>query len=151
MKKTILSAAAVAVVFGLGACAVPEDGTTHADRVVAAQDAQTATSKPAAKPASEPEYTVTQKNAIAMASDYLDTSAFSRKGLIEQLKYEGFTAKVAAFAVDHIEVNWNKQAAATAQSYLETSAFSRQGLIDQLRYEGFTASQAEYGVDSAGL
>ena len=41
------------------------------------------------------------------AQSYLDTGAFSRKGLIEQLRFEGFSKAEAMFAVDYIDPNWN--------------------------------------------
>jgi len=94
---------------------------------------------------------VSEQNARRMAAEYLEYSAFSRSGLIDQLKYEGFTATQAEYGVDAQSVNWNTQAALMAAEYLEYSAFSRSGLIDQLKYEGFTASQAKYGVDASGL
>lgn len=95
--------------------------------------------------------TPSQKQAIAKAEEYLDYTAFSREGLIEQLVYEQFSTEDATFAVDHITVDWNEQAVAKAKEYLDYSAFSRGGLIDQLRYEGFTREQAEFGVTGAGL
>ena len=101
------------------------------------------------KPA--PTLTAAQEQAIGTAQDYLDTSHFSRKGLIDQLEFEGFTSKDATFAVDYLKVNWNEQAVGTAKDYLDTSHFSRSGLIDQLEFEGFTHKQAVYGVDKAGL
>lgn len=154
MKKHI---AALAVVLGaaLSACAVPTeaDSTTHADEVVAAQESATKPkaekSKP--KPPPAPKYTVPQENAIATAADYLDYSAFSHSGLVDQLKYEGYSPALAEFGVSHIKVNWNVQAAASAKDYLDYSAFSRSGLIDQLTYEGFTTKQAVYGVNQTGL
>lgn len=89
--------------------------------------------------------------AVRMARNYLSFSAFSRKGLISQLKYEGFSSAVSTRAVDSLRVNWNKQAAKKAKEYLEYQAFSAKGLLSQLRYEGFTTSQARYGVRAAGL
>ena len=86
-----------------------------------------------------------------MASDYLDYTAFSRQGLIDQLVFEGFAADVAAAAVDSLNVSWREQAALMAQDYLDYTAFSRQGLIDQLVFEGFTLKQAVYGVTAVGL
>ena len=91
--------------------------------------------------------TQTQRQARLMARDYLDFSPFSRSGLIEQLKYEGFSARAATYGVDHVRVSWYRQAFLAARGYLEHQHFSRSGLIDQLRYEGFTWSQAVYGVD----
>lgn len=99
----------------------------------------------------EPTETVSQANAVESALSYIEYSAFSRKGLIDQLKFEDFSTADATYAVDAIDVDWNEQAAKSAASYLEYSSFSRQGLIDQLIFEGFTKSQAEYGVSTTGL
>ncbi|MCV7115513.1 Ltp family lipoprotein [Mycolicibacterium setense] len=99
----------------------------------------------------EPAPTVSQRNAVRAAKDYLDYSAFSRQGLIEQLEYEDFSTTDATFAVDSITVDWNEQAAKAAKAYLDYSAFSRGGLIEQLEYEGFTPAQAVYGATAAGL
>jgi UDP-N-acetylenolpyruvoylglucosamine reductase len=90
-----------------------------------------------------------QENALRTAEDYLSTSGFSRSGLIEQLKFEGYSPKDAAFAVDHLNVDWNEQAARSAEDYLSVSAFSRSSLIEQLEFEGYTRQQAEYGADKA--
>lgn len=99
----------------------------------------------------EPSLTRSQEQAIGKAESYLDYSAFSHKGLIEQLEYEGFTKADATYAVGHIKVSWNEQAAKKAESYLEMTQFSRSGLIEQLEFEGFTHKQAVYGVTKAGL
>ena len=95
--------------------------------------------------------TTSQEQAVRKAEQYLEFAAFSRSGLIEQLKYEGFSKKDSTFAVDHVEVDWNEQAARKAQAYLDISAFSRKGLIAQLEFDGFTRKQAEYGVKAVGL
>ena len=104
-----------------------------------------------AREATVPVETVSQENARESAESYLDFSAFSRSGLIDQLKYEGFSKKDAAYAVDAISPDWNKQAVKSAKEYLDYSSFSRSGLIDQLEYEGFTHAQAVYGVSKTGL
>jgi cobyrinic acid a,c-diamide synthase len=91
-----------------------------------------------------------QEQAVAKGEEYLDYTSFSRKGLIQQLKYEGFSTAVATFAVDYIDPNWNAQAAKKAQEYLDYTSFSRSGLIDQLLYEGFTQAQATYGANAVG-
>ena len=104
-----------------------------------------------------PKMTASQEQAIGAAEDYLEFSAFSRKGLIKQLSSEygsGFSKADATFAVDHIKVNWNEQAAKAAKDYLEFTHFSRAGLIQQLESEHgsqFTHAQAVYGVNKAGL
>lgn len=97
------------------------------------------------------EPTVSQQNAVKKAKSYLNFMSFSRKGLIEQLEYEGFSNEDAIYGVDHVEVDWNEQAVKKAKSYLSFSAFSRKGLIEQLEYEGFTHEQAVYGVEQNGL
>ena len=92
-----------------------------------------------------------QENAIGKANDYLGYDSFSRKGLIEQLKFEGFKQPLATFAVDYIHPNWNQQAVKKAKDYLGYDSFSRSGLIEQLEFDGFTHAQAVFGVKGAGL
>lgn len=88
-------------------------------------------------------------NALDAAESYLDYDAFSKKGLIKQLKFEGYSSKEAKYAVNHVDVSWKEQAVKMAESYMDYSSFSKSGLIKQLRYEGFTKKQAEYGVKKA--
>lgn len=94
--------------------------------------------------------TMGQKNAIKSARSYLNYTAFSRTGLIEQLEFEGYSTEDATFAVDEVAPDWNEQAAKSAQAYLDYTAFSRDGLIEQLMFEGFSYEQAEYGVTAVG-
>ena len=105
----------------------------------------------AAQPQPEPSMTKSQENAVKQGESYLDLMGFSRKGLIEQLEFEGYSTKDATFAVVYLSPDWKAEAAEKAESYLDTQAFSRSGLIDQLKFEGFTQAQAEYGVKQAGL
>lgn len=95
--------------------------------------------------------TASQKNAVKKAKSYLDYSAFSRTGLIEQLEFEGFNNADATYAVGQINVDWKQQAVKKAKSYLDYSAFSRSGLIEQLEFEGFTNAEATYAVGQVGL
>lgn len=80
---------------------------------------------------------------------YLSISAFSKKGLKEQLKFDDFTNSEAGWAVNRVKVSWKAQAVKKAKAYLKISSFSRQGLRDQLEFDGFTSSQAAYGVSKA--
>ena len=110
--------------------------------------------QPPAKPkaavkAAAPELTSGQENALRSAEGYVSMSGFSRKGLIEQLESEGYSTNDAAFAADHVNVNWKHEAAESAKDYVSMSGFSRSGLIEQLEFEGYTHSQAEYGADKA--
>lgn len=94
--------------------------------------------------------TIGEKNALDKAKSYLDYTAFSKEGLIEQLEYEGFTNAEAKFGADNCGANWKEQAAKKAKQYMDYSSFSKKGLIDQLEYEGFTSEQAEYGAKAVG-
>ena len=96
------------------------------------------------------EPTLGERNALAKANDYLDFSAFSYTGLIDQLEYEGFTKEEATYGADNCGADWNEQAAKKAQQYMDYSSFSKSRLIDQLKYEGFTAEQAQYGAAAVG-
>ncbi|UYY80396.1 Ltp family lipoprotein [Arthrobacter sp. YA7-1] len=95
--------------------------------------------------------TVSQQNALRKAAQYLNYSAFSRTGLINQLEYEKYSTEDATWAVDRVTVDWNVEAAQKAKDYLKYTSFSRSGLVDQLLYEGYTPEQAEYGVSQTGL
>lgn len=90
-----------------------------------------------------------EENALKKAHSYLDYSAFSYSGLIDQLKYEGYSSSEATYAADHCGADWKEQAVKKAKSYLKYSSFSYDGLVDQLEYEGFTHEQAAYGADKA--
>ena len=146
--KNVLAAALT--IAALAACEVPEESGTAADRAGVNQKKDGPAKGQKAKSAA-PKESVSQENARESAESYLDMSAFSRVGLIKQLKFEGFSQKDAEYGVDAQKADWNKQAAASAESYLEMSSFSRQGLIDQLMFEGFTRPQAEHGVGKVGL
>lgn len=175
MKRTIAAVLLAVTLAGITACEVPEDEPgTAADRTVtkdAAKDKikpkDTGKVEQAAAPVAEPtaeetkeakpekpaapKETAGEANARETGADYLDYSAFSRSGLIDQLKYEGFTEKEAIYGTDAQHANWNNQAALSAKDYLDYDSFSRAGLIEQLEYEGFTTAQATYGVNQVGL
>lgn len=102
------------------------------------------------EPTNSPE-TLSQKNAVKKAKDYLNYSSFSRSGLVEQLKFEGFSEEDATYAVSKIDVDWKEQAVKKAKDYLEYSSFSRTSLIKQLEFEGFSEEEATYAVDEVGL
>jgi SOS response regulatory protein OraA/RecX len=95
--------------------------------------------------------TVSQKNALGSARDYLNYTSFARSELIGQLEYEGYSTSDATWAVDSLNVDWNEQAAKKAMDYLDYTSFSRSGLIGQLEFDGFSPAEAEYGVSQTGL
>jgi len=122
--------------------------TVEQPAVVPATGGGVTEQKPQPKPADTA--TMGQKNALKKAQEYLRFTAFSYKGLVEQLQYEGFSKEDAVWAVDRCGADWKEQAALQAKNYLKFSSFSRQGLIDQLIYEGYSAEQAAYGVKAVG-
>lgn len=87
-----------------------------------------------------------RRNAIKSAESYLKHMSFSRKGLVDQLRFEGYTSDEAIFACDYLEPDWTAEAVESAESYLSHMSFSRQGLYDQLIFEGFTEDEAAYAV-----
>lgn len=95
--------------------------------------------------------TLSQKNAVKMAENYLDYTSFSKSGLIGQLEYEGFSNEDATYAVNQMNVDWKEQAVAMAKSYLDYTSFSKSGLIEQLEYEGFSNEDATYAAEQAGF
>ena len=90
-----------------------------------------------ASPLSAQDLTRAQKNAVRSANSYLETSGFSRNGLIFQLSSEyggGYDVRDATVAV-------------------EMSGCSCNSLIKQLSSEygnEYTQSQARYGAQQAG-
>ena len=127
----------------------PPPATTKAAAVATTKAAPPPATTPAAPAA--PQLTVSQQQALGKARDYLDFTHFSRTGLIDQLKFDGFSIADATFAVDHVGADWNAEAAGKAQDYMSLEHFSHSGLVDQLEFDGFTAAQAEYGAKSVGL
>ena len=93
--------------------------------------------------------TTGERMALESAKNYLDLMGFSKKGLIEQLEFEGFTTEEATYAVEHCGADWNEQAVRVAKSYLETMSLSKKALIEQLEFEGFTEEEAIYGAEEA--
>ena len=175
MKKGIKIAAGVIVGLGIigslaggGDDTAPTTATTTAN-VTIAQVANVPATKPAATKAPEtkapttkapetkapttkapvPTITSGERNALKKAESYLKYSAFSKKGLIDQLKFEGFSTEESTYAVNNVDVDWMEQAVLKAESYLKYSSFSKKGLIDQLKFEGFTTEQATYGANKA--
>lgn len=94
---------------------------------------------------------ISRAQAVRSAKQYLLVEAFSLKGLVSQLKFEGFSTSDATYGGTHSGANWMKEAAAAAKEYLRTMPFSRSGMVAQLRFDGFTPAQAAYGARAVGL
>lgn len=138
MKRIVIMCLVVAFALSICACvdSTPENNG--------------ATNSNASQTQSVSNMTVGQENALKKAKSYLDTMAFSKKGLVEQLEFEGFSTEDSTFAVENCGADWKEQAAKKAKSYMDLMAFSRDGLIEQLEFEGFTTEEAEYGATSVG-
>ena len=80
---------------------------------------------------------VSHQNAVAKAEDYLDYTAFSRQGLIDQLEYDDFSTEDATFAVDNIIVDWNEQA---AKKHRSTSTTPHSPVADSSTSSSMTGS-----------
>jgi hypothetical protein len=120
-----------------------------------AQSAPPAPSKPVANN-TPPSLSMQQINAVRAARSYLNISAFSRDGLIEQLSSSagsGFNRNDATLAVDSMNVDWNLEAVKSAKQYLKLMGFSCKGLSQQLSSPAggkFTEQQATFGAQQAG-
>lgn len=104
---------------------------------------------PAPNTASPKTATSSERNALEQAKLYLEIMPFSYEGLVEQLKYEGYSTSEAEYGAKNCGADWMEQAAKRAELYLELMPFSKSDLKDQLIYDGFTSSEAEYGVNKA--
>lgn len=94
------------------------------------------------------------KSALRKAKVYSDTMSMSKAGLYDQLTSEygeKFSDEAAQYAMDNLEVDWNKNALKKAKTYSDTMSMSKAGLYDQLTSEygeKFTAEEAQYAVDN---
>ena len=94
-------------------------------------------------------FTDSQRKAFNEALSYLEAGAFSRYGLIEQLKEDKIPFLDANFAVDHLKVDWFEQAYREAKDFLKIRSFTLEEMIEQLKYDRFSYEQAEYGATKA--
>lgn len=110
------------------------------------------TSKPNTQTTTKPQDTIStgKKNALQAAEQYLNTMPFSYNGLIEQLKYSGYSEDEAKYGADNCGANWKNQAVSKAKTYLSTMPFSYNGLIEQLQYDNYTTEEATYAADNCG-
>ncbi len=91
-----------------------------------------------------------KSNAVKAAKLHLSTFGMSCKGLVDQLKYEGYTDEEAQYGAENCGADWNEQAVISAKQHLAVLSMSRIEMIDQLIYEGFTQEQAEYAAKAVG-
>ena len=58
-----------------------------------------------------------RRRTLRKAQSYLSLQSFSRKGLVEQLKYEGCTTPQARSGAAKVHANWSAHAAKKAKEY----------------------------------
>ena len=155
MKK--LTVITVALLLLLSLCSCYSSQRSHGSSYGSSYPSSTyrpssATPRPTLKPAPTSSATMGEQNALKSAKAYLNLgTGFSRSGLIDQLKYEGYTDSEAEYAVKNCGADWKEQAVISAKNYLDLDfGFSKSGLIEQLEYEGFTHEQAVYGAEQNG-
>ncbi len=148
MRITRKAVAAAVIAAGLFAGAAACGGSTPSAQPTARVQATTpvakcwpCTSAPATTSPAAPKLNLT------------DGQGFSRAGLMDQLTSsygEGFSRRLAVWALAHVRVNWNQQAVISAKGYLRSGqGFSYNGLVSQLESpygEQFTPAQARYGA-----
>ena len=84
-------------------CASDTSGTTSNSSGSSSESSSGSQSETSTK--QQPELTAEQQNALDAAEAYLDMSAFSKQGLIEQLSSsagDGYTLSQATYAVDKV-------------------------------------------------
>jgi Host cell surface-exposed lipoprotein len=93
---------AVGALAGCGGSA--DDGASAPRTVTVVEtveaDAETAAPEEEAEEEAPSDETAGQENARQSAESYLETTSFSRSGLIEQLKFEGYTQQQAVYGVN---------------------------------------------------
>lgn len=86
---------------------------------------------------------------INTALKYLDSTGFSKDGLIRQMEHDGYETGRAQRAIQQIGPDWNEQAAKAAESYLRVEDYSKEELQDLLKKAGFTEDEAAAGAEAA--
>ena len=85
-------------------------------------------------------------DAVGEAKKYIKTFAVSKEGMIDKLKYKGYSASEAKEAAEKCGADWKKEAQECAEKYLDGFAYSYDRLKRQLTSEGFTEDEIEYAM-----
>ena len=88
----------------------------------------------------------TNLDAIGEAKKFISTFALSKEGLIEKLKYKGYSVDIAKEVAENCGADWKKEALECAEKYLDGFAYSYNRLSSQLEHEGFTEAEIEYAM-----
>ena len=94
------------------------------------------------------------KAALKKAKTYSDMMHMSKAGIYNQLTSEygeKFPAEAAQYAIDNLDVDYNKNALKKAETYSDMMHMSKAGIFEQLTSEygeEFTKEEAQYAVDN---
>lgn len=88
-------------------------------------------------------------SAQGSAQSYSDMMSMSKEAIETQLRdFDKFPEEAAKYAVDNIDVDWNKNALSSAKSYQESMNMSNEAIHEQLiNFDKFTKEQADYAVE----
>ena len=130
LVSTFLSVAmAASLLVGCGGGSAPASSDTQTSTETTTETATETEASTEETTEAEPEATTGQLNALDKAMDYLSFTAFSKKGLRDQLEYDGYNDDEIEYAVDNCGADWNEQAKEKAAEYLKLMSFSKSGLI----------------------
>ena len=139
----------------VGACTAgvlgssPDTNTTPAPSETSQTSSATPTaeeSTPTETPTEEVSYEF--EAALSSAQSYVDFGDFSKKELVNQLKFEDHDDKAIGYAIENVEVDYNEEAIESLESYMDMGGMSKSELRTQLEYEGFTKDQVNKAIES---
>ena len=99
---SIIGVCCVGLILIIGVMALITPDTTTNTTTSTSPSSSTPATDTSSSGSSVTSATAGQEQAAKMAESYLDTMAFSRSGLIEQLEYEGFTSQQAEYGVQAV-------------------------------------------------
>ncbi len=166
-RRTVKALVKIAVTFTLlliaiiaVAASIEGNGTTSSRHSLPVPTALAPTASyvsPNVVSSAAPQFNPEQQQVLESAESYLSSGqGFSKAGLMKQLTSsygEGFSHRLAAFAIAQLRPNWNQQAVISANGYLSSGqGFSYNGLVQQLESpygEQFTPAQSRHGASIA--
>lgn len=129
-----------------------DNSTNSSSSASSAPSSSKATVSSKAPVSSTPSVPIEYKNALASAETYVNTMHLSKRGVYDQLTSEygdKFSNQAAQYAIDNIQVDWNKIALASAKEYQDSMQMSPAAIHDQLTSdygEKFTQAEADYAI-----
>lgn len=88
------------------------------------------------------------KESLKRAEDYIESMSFSKKGLAQRLKFEGYPEDAISFAVGSVSVDYNEEALGRAKMLKIEQKFTENGIREQLYFDGFEEEEINYAVEN---